>query len=51
MKGNIVKELKDSKCQTFFIDSYYDIKKLKYYIITGNSGYVKSVAFINIVAL
>ena len=47
MKGNIVKELKDSKCQTFFIDSYYDIKKLKYYIITGNSGYVKSYNYNN----
>ena len=47
MKGNLVKELKDSKCQTYFIDSYYDIKQLEYYIITGNSGYVKSYNYNN----
>jgi len=41
-KGNEVKEINESNDKTFFIDSYYDSKLSKHYIITGNQGYVKS---------
>ena len=41
-KGNKIKEIKESNDDTFFIDSYYDGKTNKNYIITGNKGYVKS---------
>ena len=42
LKGNIIKEINDSNDKIFFIDSYYDSKLSKLYIITGNQGYVKS---------
>ena len=42
MKGEKVKDINDSNNNTVYIKSYYDIKKLKYYIITGNDGYIKS---------
>ena len=34
--------INDSNDTTYFIDSYYDIKFHKNYIITGNEGYIKS---------
>ena len=45
MKGKKIKELKNSKDSTYFIDVYYDDKSLIYYIITGNQGYVKAYDF------
>ena len=42
LKGNIIKEINDSNDKIFFIDSFYDSKLSKLYIITGNQGYVKS---------
>ena len=40
-KGSKIKEIKESKEQTFFIDTYYDIKFNKIYILTGNNGFIK----------
>ena len=40
--GNKVKEIRDLDKNTCFIDTYYEEKTLKCYIITGNSNYVKS---------
>ena len=40
--GNKIKEIEDSCCDTFFIDTYYDNKSSKNYIITGNYGFIKS---------
>ena len=40
--GHKVKEIRDSDESTSFIDTYYEIKTSKCYIITGNSNYVKS---------
>ena len=37
LNGKKIKELKDSNDMTIFIDSYYDIRKSTYYIITGNT--------------
>ena len=34
--GNKIKEIKDSNCQTIFIDTYYDSELSKNFIITGN---------------
>ena len=45
-KGNIIKEIKDYNNNTFFIDTYYDNKLNKNYIITGNDGYCKSYDYI-----
>ena len=42
LNGNKVKELKNSGDDASFIDTYYDIKFNKNYIVTGNIGYVKS---------
>ena len=42
LKGNQTKEISNSKDDTYFIDSYYDEKLSKYYIITGNYYDVKS---------
>ena len=36
------KEICNSNEDTYFIDTYYDKKLLKYFILTGNIGYVKS---------
>ena len=40
--GNKIKEIKNSNDKTYFIESFYDNKTSKYYIITGNENYVKS---------
>ena len=37
--GNIIKELKNYNFNTFIIDTYYDEKLSKNYIITGNEGF------------
>ena len=42
IKGKKVKEIDDSNNKTVYIKSYYDHKKFKYYIITGNDGSIKS---------
>ena len=42
---NKIKEINDSYESTKFITTYYDIKKNKNYIITGNKGYLKSYDF------
>ena len=34
-KGNKLKELNDSNHRTYFIDTYYDINKKEYFIVTG----------------
>ena len=39
IKGNLIKEIKNSNIRTFFIDCYYDEKLSKNYIITGNFGF------------
>ena len=44
-KGNKIKEIANSNDTTIFIDSYYDKKTSKNYIITGNYGYAKSYDF------
>ena len=40
--GDYVKDIIDSNEDTYFIDTYYDNKLCKYYILTGNIGYIKS---------
>ena len=45
--GNNVKEINDSNEDTYFIETYYNDKLNKNYIITGNKGYIKSYDFIN----
>ena len=42
LKGNKVKEIYHSNDQAVYIDTYYNNKKSKNYIITGNYQYVKS---------
>ena len=42
LNGYIIKEIKDSKEQTYFINIYYDESLNKNFIITGNVGFVKS---------
>ncbi len=42
IKGNIIKEIKESKDITFYVDSFYDNDLNKNYIITGNSGNTKA---------
>ena len=42
LNGNLLKTLNDSNYNTSFIDSYYDNKLSKTFIITGNDGYSKS---------
>ena len=41
-KAHKVKEIKDSNFKTYFIDTYYDKKLNKNFIITGNKEYIKS---------
>ena len=41
-KGNKINEINDSKNSTYFIDTYYDYRLSKNYIVTGNIGCVKS---------
>ena len=45
--GKKVKEINDSDNNTFFIDTYYDKNKSKYYIITGNLNCVNSFDYEN----
>ena len=40
--GNKIKEINKSNDNVLFIDTFYDIKLNKYYILTGNKDYVKS---------
>jgi WD40 repeat protein len=40
--GNVLKKINKSNEMTFFIDSFYDKKNCKIYILTGNKNYVKS---------
>ena len=47
LKGNKIKEVNGSNDTTYFIDTYYDIKLNKIYIITGNKGYIKSYDYYN----
>ena len=42
LNGNKIKEINDSKNNTYFIESYYDERLLKNYIIAGNKSYAKS---------
>ena len=41
-EGTKNKELKNSNDYTYLIDTYYDNKNKKYYIITSNAEYIKS---------
>ena len=43
--GQKTKEINNSNERSFFIDSYYDKKNNKNYIITSNKGYAKSYDF------
>lgn len=45
LDGNQTMEITNSKDDTYFIDTYYDAKLSKYYIITGNYYDVKSYDF------
>ena len=45
LKGNKINEIKNSNENTFSIESFYDIKLSKNFIITGNKDYVKSYDF------
>lgn len=40
--GKMIKEINNSKNRTFFIDSYYDKKLSKNFILTGNDGFCMS---------
>jgi len=42
LNGNKIKEIKNNKDKVSFIDTYYDNKLSKSYIIAGNEGHVKS---------
>ena len=46
-KGNEINEINDSCDDTYFIDTFYDKKLSKNYIITGNYNYVKSYDYSN----
>ena len=45
IKGNKISEIKNSGDVTYIVENYYDKKKNKNYIITGNLGLVKSYCF------
>ena len=45
INGTKINEINNSNEISNFIDSYYDNKLFKYYIITGNDGYVKTYDF------
>ena len=47
LNGIKIKELEDSEFRTIFIDTYYDKKLNKTYILTCNKGFVKSYDYIN----
>ena len=42
LDGQKIKDINNSGDDTSFIDTYYDNKSSKYYIVTGNIGYVAS---------
>ena len=42
LEGNKIKEIKNSKYNAYFIDTYYDNNLSKNFIITGNRGYSQS---------
>ena len=42
LNGKIIKEIEDSNQSTFFIDTFYDKKMSKFYILTGNKGLSQS---------
>ena len=45
--GDKIKEINDSNDGTFFIDSYYDVKFSKNYILSSHLDYVKSYDYNN----
>ena len=45
--GGQIKEIINSNEDTYFIDTYFDKKLFKYFILTGNIGYVKSYDYTN----
>ena len=47
LNGEKIKEINNSNEKTIFIDSFFDNKTSKHFIITGNKGYVKSYDFDN----
>ena len=47
INGNKIKEIDDSNEGTFYIDSFYDTKLSKNYILAGNVDYVKSYDYSN----
>ena len=47
LNGNKIKEIEDSYENIFFIDSYYDNKLSKNFIVTGNEGCSKSYDYNN----
>ena len=47
LNGTKIKEINNSNEETVFIDSFFDKKTSKYFIITGNRGYIKSYDFNN----
>ena len=46
-KGNKIKEINDSKANTYLIESYFEEEKTNMYIITANRGHIKSYDYIN----
>ena len=42
LEGNKIKEIKNFKYNSYFIDTYYDNNLSKIFIITGNGGYSQS---------
>ena len=47
LKGRKIKQINDSNLLTYFVDTYYDKKLSKNYILTTHFGYVKSYDFTN----
>ena len=46
LNGNIIKEMNNSNYSTLFVDTYYDKKLSKNFIITGNKGFSQSYDYI-----
>ena len=44
-RGEKLKEIEQSNDCTFFVDTYYDVKLSKNFIITGNYNYIKTYDF------
>ena len=47
LNGNKIQEINDSNEKTVFIDTFYDDKLNKHFIVTGNHGYSKSYDYSN----